>query len=220
MQPNIRKHDEVVRVLHQIQAAGFTSAIIAGGAIRDLYFDIMPTDIDIFVWDPAYSSENTSHDARHPDRGPSFWKSVMKLNNFSSDYYAADRVTRNYHTTSGGYDQMLSQKFDVVWNVMKNYVPYQIILTHEKPTIHVKKHFDIGLCKAYCDGRKLRYTADFMYDMKNKQATVVAQEMTQSEFDHTMNHHIPKLSAKFPGYTLAIAPHNVPLYVDYITRNR
>lgn len=205
MLPHIHQYDEIIRTLHCIQAAGFSSALIAGGAVRDLYFDILPTDIDIFVWDPRYSDEpaKTVYDA-HPDKEHDFWWNTLKLTH-KPHSHVPDEVYRVYDDEYGvgGFG-----KITAVINVMKNFIPLQIIFTELKPIEHVNQYFDIGLCKAYCDGTKLRYTPDFMQDKKNKTFTIVGKDMTQEEFDYILSHHVPKLQHKYPGYKVCIAPWN------------
>ena len=44
-------------VLDKLQLIGYTSAIIAGGAVRDVYFKKPLRDIDIFYYHPKFSSE-------------------------------------------------------------------------------------------------------------------------------------------------------------------
>lgn len=212
MLPRINRHDETIRTLQLIKNAGFESAIIAGGAIRDLYFDIMPTDIDIFVWDPHFSPEGTDHAAWYANSGGTFWEDVLKLNRRST-VYTSDCVRQSF--VDYGPQQIGSGKITAVWNVLKGYMPYQIIFTVEKPTTHIMKFFDVGLCKAYCDGDVVRYTSEFMHDAKNEQFTVLGQDMSQREFNYAMDHHIPKLQAKFPKYKTVIADHNQKLYLDY-----
>lgn len=210
---NINRYDEVVRTLRLIQEAGFQSAVIAGGAVRDIYFDLMFKDIDVFVWDPRKSNESVPNIA-HPKNGSEELQNILRLNPTKSRGYSDELhwVKQNYtgdHT--GG-------RVSNIWNVVKNFIPYQIILTLKPPVDFVNNHFDLGICKAYCDGTKFRYTPDFMRDAQNKCFTVVAKDMTEPEFIYTMHHHIPAIQHKYPGFSTRIAPWNQQL-VDKI-KNR
>jgi len=201
---HIYKNDEIVRVLCLLQRAGFSSALIAGGAVRDLYFDLMPRDIDIFIWDPAVSTESGTIDVRHPMNGNRALWDILQLHGGDNQYdVVMDSVEWAFNNEYSSPQQVAG-----VWNVMKNFIPYQIILTLQPPIEFVNNRFDIGLCKAYCDGVKFRYTPDFMRDVQHKQFTIVGRDMTQSEFDYTQYVHIPRIASKFPGYRVKVAPWN------------
>lgn len=204
MVPNIHKHDEIIRVLHQIQSTGFHSAVVAGGAVRDIYFNLLARDIDVFIWDPNYSTETVLdqpwENIVHPDKGPKLIAELMRLR-------SGDQVKRDFY---GGSDRI-----SAVWNVSKNFFPYQLIFLKRPPLELIDNHFDFGICKCYCDGQKFRFTPHFMQDARNKTITLVGRDMTQKEYEYTMNNHLPRIQEKFPGFTLQTASWNTELVAKY-----
>lgn len=216
MHHNVHKHDEVVRTLHLLQNAGFKSAIIGGGAIRDLYFEIMPRDIDIFLWDPNYSDENIDEETKkivhptttHPKVGTNVIWNIMKLRSTYSFHHVDDDVRRIYSNYG-------DSRVTVIWDVMKNLLPFQLVFLKDRPVDYVEDHFDFGLCKCYCDGEKFRFTPDFNRDVKNKTITLVAKDLTEEEYRYAMEQHLPKVKDKYPGFRVQVAPWNEPLVAKY-----
>ncbi len=204
---------EPIKVLRLLQAFGYKSAILAGGAIRDDYTGVETSDYDIFLQDPRYSNEfmGTGMDTlsrnfltdREREFNVLFSPEVECI--YDTDSYGPKRKDEN------GVGAQLTS----IWNMIIEYNEYQLIYTYLRPTDHVNKYFDIGLCKAYCDGNKIRYTADFLRDIKNRTMTVVAQDMTQEQFNYALDHHVNKLEWKYPGYRLEVEPHNQKLYTEY-----
>lgn len=217
MIPNIYTYDDIVRVLKALHRYGFKSALIAGGAVRDLYFEILPTDIDIYVWDPAHSKE-VIPGLKSTDWND-FWTKVFNLNVKGSpgrSPYIRDRI--EFHRDNSAYAS--GTAITGVWDMMKNMIPFQIIMTKVKPEVYVNEYFDIGLCKAYCDGTKFRYTPCFMRDMRHKTLTIVGQHMTLGQMKHTVHNHLPRMTHKFPGYQLRVEPWNFRMYSEAVGNNR
>ena len=189
-------HDKYVDPLKLIQNAGFTSAIIAGGAFRDLYHNIEPKDIDIFVWDPEFSDEQpewqhtTAFTNDDDDTSIRCWRTILELD-------PEDSITLIY----GEYSSFCARN-TAVWDIWKSGINIQIIFTKTKPVDHMHRYFDIGLCKCYHDGHKVHYTDDFMTDANNKLLTIVAPYMTREEYATTMHVHVPALRKKYPHHVL------------------
>jgi hypothetical protein len=232
MRTKINALSEPVKILRRLQAFGYKSAIIAGGAIRDDYTGKEINDYDIFLWDPRHSSEFTFlQNATH--NGPRI--------DVASDNFEMERTTEFVELLqtfdvdqifqAGAYGALLTgdgspldepgigARLTGIWEAEFDYNDYQLIYTQVNPVVHVEKYFDIGLCKAYCDGVKIRYTPDFMRDLKNKTFTIVAQDMTSDQFTYAVDHHAAKLEKKYPGFNVDVAPHNQNLFADYIARN-
>ena len=57
---------EPIKNLQKLQNMGFTSAIIAGGSIRDDYTGHPINDFDIFLWDPRSSNEPATSYVKQP----------------------------------------------------------------------------------------------------------------------------------------------------------
>jgi hypothetical protein len=196
-------------VLRQLQKVGYTSAIIAGGAVRDAYFDKPPVDVDIFVWGETHSNELLAPDARLTR------KNIIKLlhltdvrplsnendsmDSFVWDYIDSDEVV---FASEAYYTKQLVHVLGV-WNV---YIAdfetqYQIIILNKPPVVYATQYFDIGLCMCYCDGNKIRYTNEFLTDAKNQTITI-AGDLTKSEYEYTIANRVQKMQQRFPGYKL------------------
>jgi len=213
MIPNIHRHDEIVRTLRLFHAEGFESAIIAGGAVRDLYFQLMPRDIDIFLWDPRYSSESVGqgHYAVDKARGKDVIWRIMNLRQaHNQPTIADDQISHTFRHGYGGNPSITN-----IYNVLKNFIPFQLIFLKENPLAHLNNHFDFGICKCYCDGYKFRFTRDFMHDVKHQKITLVAKDMTDDEYRYATTYHLPKIQAKFPGFRYEVAPWNNQLVAKH-----
>jgi len=202
---------EIIQTLRLIQQHGFRSAVIAGGAIRDTYFNQLPRDVDIFVYDPGLSGE----EIMYPYTGTvdsNFLTQCFRLDRTSNPRRASsDRVTRasNSICSYGSLHGVTS-----VWDVMKDCVPYQFITLSAPPIDWVNQSFDFGLCKAYYDGEKIRFTSDFMFDMQHKQLTIVGKTLTLGQMVHAIDVHAPRIQTRYPAYTVVPAPWNEKLYTE------
>lgn len=208
MIPNIYSNDEIISTLRKIQRRGFKSALIAGGAVRDLYFDKIIRDVDIFVQDPKFSGEFAEKKSSQGLLNENFWNGVFDI----PDEYegrsfgptlATKRLSRGNYQDSDIYS---------LWQVVKNFIPHEIIVTRIPPIEYVENNFDIGLCKAYCDGTKFRFTPDFMHDMRNRTMTIVSKKMDVPSMIHTIKEHFPRISHRYPGYSLVIPEWNKDIY--------
>jgi len=188
----LNKQNPYISILNEIKKT-IPTAIIAGGAIRDMYHNKPVKDIDIFV--PDHSP--TGVDVFSPD----FWKQQFGL---ATSIYSDDYVK----PVSDGDDGSCNEKeyINMVWEISSNGVLYNIVIANIDPTEYVTRFFDVGLCKAYCDGVKIRLTSDFMYDSKHKKLTLVSEDMSQDEFNYMMDNHIRKLKIKYHGYSLVVPP--------------
>lgn len=201
---NLSTHNKYICALREIRKI-IPSAIIAGGVIRDLYHDKQIHDVDIYVPnDPASFIGNGSVYSEI------FWKTHFDLKTNIS--FAIDSITSS---TSGDDEYEEKNHINMTWNISKNEILYNIIIVDIDPTEYVTKFFDVGLCKAYYDGTKIRLTSDFMRDSQNKTLTIVSESMSEEEFHYMMNKHIVKLQHKFPGHSLVIPSHYAEYYKEY-----
>lgn len=202
----------MVHTLHQIQAAGHTTAIIAGGAIRDTYHDQMVTDVDIFIQHPSTlpagslrASGMPPQQFKHAD-WEDYWADVMRLRTSpSSRSYVRDSV-RWHHSSYDGdsVEDNLMPELLSVWNVFKGLNMYQVIFTTVNPVEYVNDRFDFGLCKAYCDGKRTHLTDDFLRDSRNKTITMVGKEMSSNRVAYAISEHLPRIKEKYPGFQSVI----------------
>lgn len=232
-----------LKILRRLQAFGYESAIIAGGAIRDDFTKKEITDYDIFLWDPRHSKEFINDDLNMPI--PAAHAKYLKPKmNINSSCFEMDRTTEfvdllqtldieqifdsvDYGplqkvSTSATDDPLImpgvGAHLTSIWEAEFDFTTYQLIYTQVNPVNHVNDYFDIGLCKAYCDGKKLRYTPDFMYDLKNRKLTIVGTNMNQDQFNYAVDHHVEKLWKKYPNFELQVAPHNLELFIQHQNR--
>jgi hypothetical protein len=194
-----------------------SNAIIAGGAIRDLYFNILARDIDVFILDPdasnyqykdgkrtyKYQNGKKSHFVDYKTNIEKLFEITLFKKAYSDDCVHSFNDSNSF-SSSGNLNLPHITK---IWQVIKNRIPFDVIFLDCDPVTYVNKYFDIGLCKAYCDGHKLTYTADFFKDVQNKTFTIVGEGITPKELKHIINHHIPKLRNKYPGYVVQLGPH-------------
>ncbi len=201
----LNKNSDFIFMLSKIREK-IPSAIIAGGAIRDLYHNKQINDIDIYI--PATGSHSNEID------DVQYWKQLFDLK--TSGLFSSDNIRIMNPESCVGYEN--NNHIGMVWEITKAEKLYNLIVTDIDPTEYVTKYFDIGLCKAYCDGTRIKLTADFMHDSIFKRLTVVSNSISQEGFNHMMEHHVEKLKNKYPAHTLVIPPEYDEQYKKY-TKN-
>jgi len=199
----LSKNTEAIYNLLSIRDT-FPSAIIAGGWLRDLYHDVPINDIDIYV--TSVGAENPNYSVYSKD----FWCKQFQLKNSGFD-----NITEL--TEKGNYGD--KNHIEMVWDINKGATTYNIIAVDMDPIKYVEQCFDVGLCKAYCDGSRIRLTADFMHDSQHHEITLVSKEINESEFRHVMSRHIPKIKNKYPGHTLVIPEIYQKWYKNFAANN-
>ncbi len=213
---------EPIRILRRLQTFGYRTAILAGGAIRDDFTHKPINDYDIFLWDPRHSREFSGMDLKSAsfemERTTEF---VDILQTLELDQLFHDNGP--YGPCTGDGDPLnspgIGAKLTGVWEAELDYNKYQLIYTKINPIEHLNLYFDIGLCKAYCDSVKIRYTPDFMKDINNRTLTILAEEMTYDQFEYAYDYHIDKLRLKYPTFKVVVAPHNQHLFELYQLKN-
>lgn len=205
---------EIIQTLRNLQNFGFESAIIAGGYVRDHYFNQTPRDVDIFIQNPNYSNEKVGKLGDHLQN--MIWTAMKCSYDATGRNPAPDKITKRYEKYKPNKDG--SNRITHVYDVTKNWIPFQVILTKIPPVEYVNKYFDFGICRCYCDGVKMRYTPAFMEDMHNRTLTLMSEDMTEKEVTYALNNHLPRLLWRFPNYTVKFTP-EVKQIVDKI-RNK
>ena len=207
---------EPIKILRKLQAIGFTSAIIAGGAVRDDYADESINDFDIFMWDPNHSNEYPTKQIKEGQSNEDYFYGLFSkiLDTDSLEQLLSSDPENGYAENQAG-DGSIGAQLTSIWEGLTDFSLYQFIFTKINPVDHVNKYFDIGFCKAYCDGTKIRYTQDFLHDWKNKTFTIVGENMTQDQFNYVMEYHVDKLEWKYPHFQVEVAPHNQHLMKAY-----
>lgn len=188
---------EMHRVLGLVKQSGFTSAVVAGGAIRDLYHNKRPRDVDIFVWDPNYSNESTIFGKKEflSSKEPitlvgqdDKWRTALGL--------ASTDVILQLFGSDSAYNN--EGNITHVWDIHIGVGNFQIITTKLPPITHVENNFNIGLCKCYYDGNTICYTDDFIRDDLNETLTIVNQNMSEGDIIRTIEEHIPRIQTRYP----------------------
>jgi len=183
------------------------TAIIAGGWLRDLYHNIPFSDVDVYV------TEIDAVKTKHSIYDKEFWVEQFQLR--TDGFMSYDSIHRPGE--GNGYEG--KSHINTVWEIRKGFTNYNIIILDMNPTDYVNQYFDIGLCKAYCDGSRIRLTADFMHDSQYKRLTLVSKEIEEDEFLHVMSHHVPKIRNKYPGYTLIVPEMYQDWYQEFTANN-
>ncbi len=192
-------------VLNALASAGAPEAVIAGGALRDLYNGRTPASVDIFV------------------RAPFWTKSFM--NKVVAGLYEQTFMQKNDKGTPCEYlrvGKRLGAKITGSFSIgdpLDRTETWQIITT-KNTTFHIillgsdlgdglrSDHknggmrgihkllgcFDIGLCQIAYNGKQLIKTAAYEHDAKNKTLSIKNPAMTTME-------HIAAVISKYPDYT-------------------
>jgi len=186
-------------IQHYFDGVANTKAILAGGALRDDYmgkehYEI--ADYDYFITDISKICEtnkvstDSAIDILIDQTFPNADDSVQLF----------DTV----YTAPGGRQKGSHAQIQSVWEIQEEMYTYQLIFTKHDPIIHVNKYFDIGFCKTYFDGKKIRYTNDFLHDVNNKTFTIVGDDLTQEQVEYAIFYHAGKLSVKYPEFTVIV----------------
>jgi hypothetical protein len=209
---------DVIRKLKQLQTAFNRKCILAGGALREIYMGLYwhISDYDIFVDDSDnYLSNNIDvvenklaevFRTKSPLRQPE----INQI--FDSNYMTLDEEQESHAVIKPGSHEHISG----VWEVdigPYNGGLYQIMLVKRDPIEYVEKYFDFGMCKVWCDGKRIHYTADFLQDVKEHTLTLVGENLTQDQVRHALNHHSEKIRNKYPAFRVVV-PERYQKYVE------
>ena len=182
--------------------------ILAGGSLRDDYMglpDYYISDYDIFIKD---ISPELNADGSFEDTVTGIIQRVFPHHEgyeilFDDQYMTLEEQK---DSPAGQIKPGANAQITYVWEILEDGQTYQLIFTKTDPVDHVNKYFDLGFCKAYCDGKKIRYTDDFLYDVKHKTLTIVGDDMTEDQIEHTVNYHAAKVMLKYEGFRVVVPP--------------
>jgi hypothetical protein len=201
------KVNEPIRVLRKIQARA-PDAIIAGGYHRDLYNNVPFNDVDIYIRSDANLSSSEGHDLCNS----SYWKSFFNLR--LDDWRSADAISE-LGETDEEYDVANNSNIFTVFAMVKNQIKYNLIIINIDPIVYVDTVFDFGICKTYCDGKKVTFTKEFMSDIENKTITFTEEDVSVASLHHAMQVHLPKLKYKYPTHQLIVPERHQKVYQKY-----
>lgn len=196
----IGKINEPIRTLRKIQTVS-SNAIIAGGYHRDMFTGVDYNDIDIYLEPTIASTTNVE-----------YWKLFFKLK--VDDFRSMDSI-KELSETDEEYDIPNNNKIVTVFEMYKNELKYNLIVTNIDPIDYVEEYFDFGICKTYCDGKKISFTKNFMSDVENKTLTLTAKKLSVANFNHVMSVHYEKLKRKYPNHKLIVPERHVAAYKQF-----
>jgi len=209
--PKLNSSRLEIQTLRNIQNAGFSSAIIAGGFVRDLYLYSLHRDIDIYLWDPKFSNERGVDSSRYVEdilkEALGFNETPNTTNTTPKEYFVELGKQYGYVGFDAEEDLHINREIVTVYEALKNYNAYQLILTKIPPIQFVEQNFDVELSKAYCDGTRIRYTSGFIRDATNQTITISGKYSNKNEYGFAIE-YAQKIAERFPHFTIQPAPHN------------
>lgn len=210
----ITKTKSMMLRLHDLRVEGW-DAIIAGGAIRDLWHDKPIRDVDIFA-SHIYKTHGVLKNLAAPyesDVWLDYWFDAFKCNHDSED------EVLSIGSAYGG-DDSIDPDMCWVWEIRRTEIDkvevlgleavipikkvYQVILVKKNPVDFVMQNFDFGLCKAYTDGKRIHMSGEFMEDALNHRLTLGHETLNERQQDRAVYHHLPRLLGKYPGYQVIL----------------
>lgn len=207
-------HYSTVNLLLRIKRE-FPSAIIAGGAVRDLCLGRDIKDIDVFISGDKSQSvmshlkrKNFNHWIHNPTP---FWQNVLG----DSDW-KVKRVKNGYGKPDPHLDVVLDIRNPSVSHYYKHYVPKIDVIFLLKPALdYFNQDFDFNICKAYFDGNKFSFTSGFMKDIR-KQTITLTGPLDIGSINYSLKNHLPRIKAKYPNFKVVI-PYEYQDVIDNYT---
>jgi len=192
MKKRLTRTSGIIRSLHYIKKEGW-NAIVAGGVLRDMYHGKAISDVDIFI-EYDYRDITQILGKTVPSLRDTFWEAYWHNTLKCGAYDSCDFEGFKYAEE----DDMLY----AVWTTTKNGLKYQIVFVKDDPIHYVENYFDFGICKAYSDGNKIRFTDEFLKDSSNHTITLYSENLTEDQRNHALNNHLPRIQEKYSGYRL------------------
>ena len=216
---NIRNVDKTIfETLNVVKAYAFDDAIIAGGAIRDIFLNRPFNDVDIYIQSPHTKTTGGTHG--YPMVHDYLWWKTFWGDVFSSTLAPGQKIPKNVTVKQLFSKYYASAHVEAVWEINKETTQgeqtYQIIFVDVPPEQYVTKYFDFGICMAYSDGTKMRFLPEFRRDVNKKLLTLIGHDIDVSHMTRLMKYHYKKMQKYFPDYKFTVAPHNKPVYDQYI----
>lgn len=189
MEPDFSKMipAEWLEALHAVQTVA-PGAVIAGGALRDLFLGRPFKDLDIFVHlhDPAN------------DRAAIF--SALTALGFCSsgtiDFSYAKGMTKECYAADSFTRSVMAFGCIPVVGLLE----VQIVVLNEPFKL---SRMDFGLCQIAYDGDALTYSDEFMHDAVNEVFTVCRAD-TEDELARSRRRY-ERLHNKYPGWNLVLS---------------
>jgi len=202
----LSKINEPISTLRKIQKIA-SNSIIAGGYFRDKFSDVPYNDIDIYI-QPTYQKAALNNDVCDKE----YWKGFFNLK--VDDYGSMDNIAE-LGETDEEYDIINNNNIITVFEMTRNELRYNLIIINIDPIKYVEELFDFGICKNYCDGKKVTFTKEFMSDIEHKRLTFTDRAVSDANLNHAINVHLPKLQHKYPNFTVVFPPKYQKKYQQY-----
>ena len=174
-----------LEVLYKVQQV-FPPAVMAGGCLRDLWNNIQPKDVDIFI--PVKNEVYALPDGFDIEECPikSYEEQLLAM------FPDAVLVAQNMY---GRGNAELERTIFSVWHIQVHGIEYDVIFIADTVDITT---FDINICQIACDGTDLLYTDAFVNGVAKKELRV----MNINRTDRNMK-RIERMKLKYPTWSVA-----------------
>lgn len=181
---------------------GAEQSIIAGGAVRDSFFDVPPKDFDFFIPDDAFKQviqevrreiapKSPPPPVPYPSSGYFIKKSVDKLADYVTSYGGIFAKEKSEHPD-------LKDVVDLEYEGIQLQLMSVPHLNDDEFALKVIDRFDYGINMAYYDsGVVIRDTEKFQFDLNNRRMTLY-QLFRMEDLPKTME-KFNRVSAKLGG---------------------
>jgi hypothetical protein len=197
-------------VLDAFQSAGANEAIIAGGALRDLFNGKAVKDIDIFLRDRGSQKKNRKFlEAAFAQSGLEVRDQTVYEGGYAvSRKIPAPQVSKDSAVTKG----MARTREMQAWRIKAGPqgTEYNIIFLDDSLDRELAQRaspseqrsiftgglleaFDIGLCQIACDGKEIVSTPAYKDDVKHKRITLTNPSTTSED-------HLKRVTDKYAGW--------------------
>ncbi len=206
------------QLLHTIQATGAPEAMIAGGALRDLFNERSIKDVDIFLQTRGSERKNRNFLEK------AFAAAALPVHRQRVSMGYSDIATEFPGPSHGTFTQRVSRGYATIraasnseaWTVIAgpNKTEYNIVFIDgplgaalgkagRQPNASgsvaaaalMIKHFDFGICQIAFDGADLHSTAAYQQDVKKKTITLQKENGTSAQ-------HLQRIVKKYPDFKL------------------
>jgi len=140
---------EWVDMLHKVQGE-LPSAVIAGGALRDLWHGKPIKDVDIFI---PIKAESVDLDAIE--------RKVLSIHPYA-ELILTSMYGQKGNTATPGFRNIF-----VIWRMEVQGTIYELIFIEEQPGENMIDVFDISICQIAFDGHEIHITDEFYRSVKD-----------------------------------------------------
>lgn len=203
---------EWTSVLNAFQSSGANEAIIAGGAMRDLFNGRAIKDVDIFLRDRGSQKKNKKFlEAAFAQAGVEIRDQVVGSDGYGGKIVRKipdPKVSQDSAVTKGMKHTREMQSWRIQAGPAKT--EYNIIFVNDSLDRELSQRataaeqrsiftgglleaFDIGLCQIACDGKEIVSTPAYKDDVKHKRITLTNPSTTSED-------HLKRVADKYTGW--------------------